>query len=158
MNRPVTPADTAGAVELPLTAPIALVRDEPTPPEQMREMLINAGKALDEKFPHQTVEEAADRVMADLARDGSMGAGFDVKDFDWQSECVVVPEQMRTAAYFNEEGDFVIRQERAWNQEEDSLIFIAKANIDSFIDRLTDALGIPSFGGPEPKPAPVRKS
>ena len=120
-------------------------KDAPTP-AQMREMLIRAGKAFDEKFPQQTVEDAADRVMADMARDGSMCAGFDVKDFDWQAECIVVPEQLRTAAYFNEDGDFVIRQEKTWDREEDSLIFIAKANIDAFIDKLTDALGIPSAG------------
>lgn len=155
MNRPVTSTDTAGAVELPLTAPSARLQDEPTP-EQMREMLINAGKEFDEKFPHQTVEEAADRVMADMARDGTMGAGFDVKDFDWQAECIVVPEQLRTAAYFNEDGDFVIRQEKTWDREEDSLIFIAKANIDSFIDKLTDALGIPSMGGPTKPSAQAR--
>jgi hypothetical protein len=40
----------------------------------------------------------------------------------------------------------VIRQERAWNQEDDPFIFIAPQNIMSFIDSLCDIAGIPSVG------------
>ena len=46
----------------------------------------------------------------------------------------------------NEDGDAVITQS-CW-PDEDQTILISQANIPEFIDRLTDALGIPAFGGP----------
>lgn len=123
-------------------------KDAPTA-SQMREMLINAGRAFDEKFPQASVEEATDRVMADMARDGSMGSGVAIDDdgFDWAaSDSIVVPEQRNTAAYLNKDGDLVIRQEAGWNETEDQFVLIARPNIEAFIDKLTDALGIPSAG------------
>jgi hypothetical protein len=68
-------------------------------------------------------------------------------DFDWaKAECVVLREQPATAIYHNPYGALVIRQERAWNQEDDPFIFIAPQNIMSFIDSLCDIAGIPSVG------------
>lgn len=116
-------------------------KDAPTP-SQLREMLINAGKEYDAKFPPSSIERSIDRVLADMAGETAQES----EGFDWQAECVVVPEQRRTAAYFNPAGDFVIRQEAGWNDTEDSIVIIAKANLDGFIDKLTDALGIPSAG------------
>jgi hypothetical protein len=46
----------------------------------------------------------------------------------------------------NDDGDAIITQSR-W-PDEDQIILISRANIPEFIDRLTDALGIPAFGGP----------
>jgi hypothetical protein len=51
----------------------------------------------------------------------------------------------RTAIYWNQNGALVIRQERHY--EEDVFIFISPDSVDSFIDKLTDFVGIPSFGG-----------
>lgn len=64
-------------------------------------------------------------------------------DFDWSSEAVITPEQLAVAAYFNPAGDLVIRQERAWYQEDDSVVIVHRGNVASFIDKLTDVLGIP---------------
>jgi hypothetical protein len=47
---------------------------------------------------------------------------------------------------FNDNGDALITQS-CW-PDEDHTILISRDNIPQFIDRLTDALGIPSFGGP----------
>ncbi|MGY4160199.1 MULTISPECIES: hypothetical protein [unclassified Bradyrhizobium] len=68
-------------------------------------------------------------------------------DFDWSVDgAMVLREQLATAIYFNDSGDLVIRQ-RQWPGE-DNLIFVAPNCQQEFIDKLTDALGIPSFGGP----------
>ena len=64
-------------------------------------------------------------------------------DFDWDAgDIVVLHEQPRTALYFNVNGALVIRQER-W-MDDDVFVFIAREYLDSFVDKLTDMLGIPS--------------
>jgi hypothetical protein len=47
---------------------------------------------------------------------------------------------------FDNEGNAAIIQS-SW-PDEDQTILISRDNIPDFIDRLTDALGIPSIGGP----------
>jgi hypothetical protein len=74
-------------------------------------------------------------------------------DFDWSAECrdggsVVLREQRATAIYRNTAGDLVIRQERAWNEEEDPFIVITQQNEQEFLDKLCDFLGIPSTATP----------
>ena len=61
--------------------------------------------------------------------------------FDWDSPATILPEQQAVAVYFNPSGNLVIRQERSWDREEDSFIFVARDSIPAFIDRLTDLLG-----------------
>jgi hypothetical protein len=65
-------------------------------------------------------------------------------DFDWHGDSVMLREQPRTAIYFNLDGDLVIRQRASYPDEEDPFIFIAKANQQTFLDALCDALGIGS--------------
>jgi hypothetical protein len=48
---------------------------------------------------------------------------------------------------FNDRGDALLTQ-KSW-PDDDRTIIIAQDNIGAFIDRLTDALGIPSIGGRE---------
>ncbi len=67
--------------------------------------------------------------------------------FDWGADdSVVVPEQQAVAVYWNVRGELVIRQERTWDQDEDTFVVIARWNVDAFIDKLTDICGIPSVG------------
>jgi hypothetical protein len=69
-------------------------------------------------------------------------------DFDWtDTESVILREQPETACYFNPHGDLVIRQRGG--PDEDSVIIISKTCVDAFLDKLTDACGIPSVGRPE---------
>lgn len=75
------------------------------------------------------------------------------EEFDWSDrDSIVLQEQRRTAIYWNLNGDLVIRQEKDWNDNDDCFIVISSGNLQAFIDRLCDMAGIPSFGGPEPKP------
>jgi hypothetical protein len=46
---------------------------------------------------------------------------------------------------FDDDGDAVITQ-TCWPDEGQTII-VSRDNIGTFIDNLTDALGIPSFGG-----------
>ena len=70
-------------------------------------------------------------------------------DFDWNSDnSVVLHHQPAVAAYINQAGGLTIRQERSWDQDEDIIIAIAPENVGEFIDKLTDVIGIPSFGKP----------
>jgi hypothetical protein len=68
------------------------------------------------------------------------------EDFRWGSESTIIPEQQAVAVYLNPNDDLVIRQERAWDQAEDSFVFVCRENIDAFVDKLTDLLGYGSAG------------
>jgi hypothetical protein len=59
---------------------------------------------------------------------------------------VLCAEQSKITIEFDEEGNAILRQSD-W-QEDDAVILIRRENIPDFIDRMTDALGIPSFGRP----------
>ena len=65
-------------------------------------------------------------------------------DFDWSNpENVALQDQPATALYFNRYGALVIRQCRAWDQDEDTFVYISPENIDDFLNKITDACGIP---------------
>lgn len=65
--------------------------------------------------------------------------------FDWaDDESVVLREQPMTAAYFNRNGELVIRQAR-W-PDDDVFIYIAQNNLADFLDKITDIGGVPSVG------------
>lgn len=67
--------------------------------------------------------------------------------FEWNGDSTILPEQQAVAAYYNNAGDLVIRQERSWDREEDSFVFVSRESIPAFIERLTDLLG---YGGARP--------
>jgi hypothetical protein len=67
--------------------------------------------------------------------------------FDWvDDDSIVLRQQPAIAVYIGQNGHLVIRQERQWNEDEDTVICIAPESINIFIDKLTDACGIPSVG------------
>jgi hypothetical protein len=57
---------------------------------------------------------------------------------------VLCARQDKIEIAFNDDGDAVITQ-TSW-PDEDQIIIVSHDNIETFIDKLTDALGIPSFG------------
>jgi hypothetical protein len=59
---------------------------------------------------------------------------------------VLCAEQSKITIEFDEEGNAILRQ-MEW-PDDDEVILIRRENIPDFIDKLTDALGIPSFGRP----------
>ena len=97
-----------------------------------------------QRKPACTLEAAAiDPALEQYPEDAPEGG----ENFSWTSdENVVLREQPATAVYFNQSGGFVIRQERAWYQDDDPFIHIAPNCIEEFIDKLTDLAGVPSFG------------
>lgn len=125
--------------------------DETAPTrEQMKTLLTNGladfNAKIGAKDEAAIIEHFTDRAMARIA--GEDADGHEADEFDWHSESdrdsVVLPEQRQTAIYFNRSGELVIRQEKAWDQEDDSFIYIGKANAQAFLDRLCDVMGIPS--------------
>jgi hypothetical protein len=82
----------------------------------------------------------------------------DVTEFDWNDEdTLVLRRQFAVAVYRTPDGSLVIRQERDWNEEDDTCIVISPENVGDFVDRLTDAAGIPTVGGPKVPPPSVRR-
>jgi hypothetical protein len=70
-------------------------------------------------------------------------------DFDWNDpETVTLQEQPATAIYFNPVGVLVIRQRRAWDQDEDAFVYISPENVGVFLDKITDVCGVPTVGAP----------
>jgi hypothetical protein len=62
--------------------------------------------------------------------------------FDWEADDIIVlHEQPRTAIYWNPNGALVIRQQN-W-PDEDVFVLIAREYLATFIDELTDFVGIP---------------
>lgn len=158
MTRHERPA-TDTAVELPLVVADTPTETEPTPHER-RNMLIEAAKDFDAKVKPEAPTELVDRMVAE----GKISLQApeledEAAEFDWMTDdSIVLRPQLAVAIYQNERGGLVIRQERDWNEDGDTFIVISPENIPAFIDRITDVAGVPSFGGPEPKPVAVRKS
>jgi hypothetical protein len=69
-------------------------------------------------------------------------------EFNWieDADDIILPEQRAVAVYWNKQGSLIIRQEKAWCDEDDQFVVVEKANVNVFIDRLTEVLGIPSVG------------
>jgi hypothetical protein len=83
-------------------------------------------------------------------RAGSTAPSPDPDRFDWINDDSVVPtEQPATAIYRNRENSIVIRQQAAWDREEDSFVVITTQNVMAFVDQLCDLAGIAEFGGPK---------
>jgi hypothetical protein len=59
---------------------------------------------------------------------------------------VVLQEQLPIALYIGGRGHLVIRQQRDWHQDEDTLVLIAPQNIMRFVERLLEVAGVPSLG------------
>jgi len=56
-------------------------------------------------------------------------------DFDWTSkDAVAVNQQDAIAVYSNDNGDVVIRRQKDWNEEEDSVIVLAPAYVRQFVE------------------------
>jgi hypothetical protein len=64
---------------------------------------------------------------------------------DGDGATVLCAAQDKIEITFDDDGDAIITQTR-WPDEQ--MIIVSRDNIPVFIDKLTDALGIPSFGRP----------
>ena len=70
------------------------------------------------------------------------------REFKWSDEDVIIREQSETAIYFNQYDALVIRQRAREYGDDDQFVVISPENIQTFIDKLADIVGIPSVGGP----------
>jgi hypothetical protein len=76
----------------------------------------------------------------------------DSDDFNWNDDpSIILRPQPGVAVYYNKANELVIRQEALPGHDEDHFVYVTSENQDTFIDKLTDALGIPSMGAPERK-------
>lgn len=99
---------------------------------------------------HDAIEADADgfatqRLLSDRgAATLDVGSGGYADRFA-RRDMVLCPAQDQIAVTFNADGDLTITQRSSMGESEDQEIHVAKGNIGTFIDLLTDALGIPSF-------------
>jgi hypothetical protein len=65
----------------------------------------------------------------------------DSEDFSWRdTDAVVVRQQDAIAVYSNPDGDLVIRRHRAWDEDDDVWIVVAKTQIRTVIDAMEKVL------------------
>jgi len=66
----------------------------------------------------------------------------DEEDFHWtDDESIVLREQPATAIYINRDGSIAIRQERMWNEDEDSFVFVRPQNAIAFAKQFLKVAG-----------------
>jgi hypothetical protein len=79
--------------------------------------------------------EAADKPP--MSRDPRpRGPSSPCDEYDWKG-AVVIREQQAIAMYWDEAGNLVIRQKRAWDEEYDSCIIINEHNAERFLVELS---------------------
>jgi hypothetical protein len=74
---------------------------------------------------------------------------------------VVLPEQLAIAVYTNQNADIVVRQERAWDEDSDVFVIIAKENVRRVAEALLAEIGEdlrPTIAGLLPAPSGSRSS
>jgi hypothetical protein len=82
-------------------------------------------------------------------------------EIDWTDEhdhLVVQREALPVMVYDNPHGDLVIREQRAWDEERDSVIIISRANVPGFLAKIAEMVGLDEAKLPVlmlPKPEPL---
>jgi hypothetical protein len=88
----------------------------------------------------------AEPILAEPAWAGRPDDGF------WESEdareCIVANRQHAVAVYTNNSDQIVIRQERDWDQDEDTIVIVDRANAAALVRRVYQLMGwkLPSEG------------
>src|SRR5271165_3756117 len=100
------------------------------------------------KDPTAAGRKRRERAKKRAGRSATVTCDRDSRDIDRDTPCegetVLCPEQAEIKLGFNDDGDLILRQ-NSW-PDEDQVIIVRRGNIDGFLDSLTDATGIPSFG------------
>lgn len=56
-------------------------------------------------------------------------------DFNWHTDdSVILREQRATAVYRNRHGELIIRQQAAWDDEEDTFVYVTPENVTAFLE------------------------
>jgi hypothetical protein len=62
-------------------------------------------------------------------------------NFDWNDQAgIAVGQQDAIAVYANDNGDLVLRRQKDWKEEEDSVIVVAPAYVRQLIEAMERAL------------------
>jgi hypothetical protein len=63
-------------------------------------------------------------------------------EFDWyRDDCIVLREQPATAIYVNNTGSLVIRQEKTWDRDEDTFVYVRPEYAINFAKYLLKVAG-----------------
>jgi hypothetical protein len=92
----------------------------------------------------QLVPTAKDPTAAERQRRCRRKSRRDAEPVTRDDATLLCAPQAQIDIGFNDRGDALITQ-KSW-PDDDATIVVARENIGEFIDRLTDALGIPSIG------------
>lgn len=82
-------------------------------------------------------------LVADAATDPAVTEAQDNFEFDWYrtDDCIVLREQPATAIYVNNTGSLVIRQEKTWDRDEDTFIYVRPEYAINFAKYLLKVAG-----------------
>jgi hypothetical protein len=163
----------AARVRLGIASPQGNSPGAPTPTEH-RQMLINAGKEFDAKYPQESAEEVVDRMIAEgklnYASAGTGGqhdavvqAAVDQchghvqrireerqqkaaqEDEAHGEQMMIRPQREITIQFRDDTGEWVIKQKN-W-PDDDGVVWINEEHMQAFLDALCDRLGIGSIRG-----------
>lgn len=77
-------------------------------------------------------------------------------DFNWLDDPdIIVGEQRALAVYQNSHGNIVIRQERAWDEDEDIIIVLRRENAERVARAILAATGFNAIEAPPPIAAQI---
>jgi hypothetical protein len=141
--RPIPEFNDPKPVNPPVKPPVKPIDSEKTREELLLDVL---PPHIDPNSPafKEDLAKVDQAAKAEAAREK---LGWNDDDFDWNTDdSIILKEQRATAAYHNKGGELVIRQKACWDEEGDIFILVAPENCDTFIDRLTDIMRIPSMG------------
>jgi hypothetical protein len=78
-------------------------------------------------------------LAAEAATEPAPDDGF---EFDWyRDDCIVLREQPATAIYINNTGSLVIRQEKTWDRDEDTFVYVRPEYAINFAKYLLKVAG-----------------
>ena len=84
---------------------------------------------LDNLEPPLVKAEVSSKVTA-AEMVAALTSGSTPDEFDWATDnSVVCQEQPATAVYRNRAGSIIIRQERSWDADEDSFVYISDRTV-----------------------------
>jgi hypothetical protein len=81
-------------------------------------------------------DKAVTDIVEQARRDAARREQDDRNTWSRDNPDLICPAQLAIAVYENNYGQAVIRQERAWDEEEDTYVIISKHYLQDVIDRL----------------------
>lgn len=87
---------------------------------------------------------------------------IDPTEAEWWrgNPAVVLPEQLAIAVYTNQNDDIVIRQERAWDEDSDTVVIVSPTNVrkvaEAMLAEIGETIGGPAIAGLLPSPEKSR--